>query len=97
MSGPGKSGVQQPPPLDTAVPHPFEETTVCNDCHKAGGIAPVFSKIHTGYNDIIYADDAGTKFANAITVSIDNATLNGVITSYSIHYTKLYDTVHEYL
>jgi OmcA/MtrC family decaheme c-type cytochrome len=74
VTGPGKEG--QAPTLTTVVPHTFEETTVCNSCHFGGGIAPVFSAIHTGYYDLIYADD-GTKFANAITVSIDNATLNG--------------------
>ena len=63
--------------LETIIPHGFDDATVCNDCHKVGGIAPVFSEIHTGYNPIIYADAAGTKLADEITVSIDNATLVG--------------------
>ena len=39
----------------------------------AGGFAPVFSAIHTGYDKMIYGDATGTKYSTAITVTIDNA------------------------
>jgi OmcA/MtrC family decaheme c-type cytochrome len=57
----------------TAHNPPFN--TPCNGCHNSGptGFAPVFSAIHTGYNTVIYGDTIGTKYSDAITVSIDNA------------------------
>ncbi len=48
-----------------------DPTQNCNLCHFDGGIGPVFSDIHTGYDAQIYADVAGAKYADAITVSID--------------------------
>jgi OmcA/MtrC family decaheme c-type cytochrome len=58
----------------TAHNPPF--ATACNGCHRdpaAGGFAPVFSAIHTGYNDLIYGNATGTKYSTAITATIDNA------------------------
>ncbi len=58
----------------TAHNPPF--ATACNGCHKdpaAGGFAPRFNAIHTGYDKVIYGDAIGTKFSTAITVTIDNA------------------------
>jgi OmcA/MtrC family decaheme c-type cytochrome len=43
-------------------------------CHTTGGFAPVLSSIHNGYNPEIYADAAGTKYADEVTVSIDDTT-----------------------
>jgi hypothetical protein len=57
----------------------YIKNTTCNACHKdpvTGGIAPRFSAIHTGYDKAIYAA-ADQKYSDAITVSIDNATLVG--------------------
>jgi hypothetical protein len=47
----------------------------CNSasCHVAGAGPATFSAIHTGYDKKIYGDAAGTKYADAITVTIDNA------------------------
>ena len=47
-------------------------------CHSAGSSmgAPVFGDIHTGYDSMIY-NASGTKYADAITASIDSATLTG--------------------
>jgi OmcA/MtrC family decaheme c-type cytochrome len=50
--------------------------TACNVCHRdpaAGGFAPRFSAIHTGYDKVIYGNDNGTKYSTSITVTIDNA------------------------
>ena len=57
-----------PPGLAAHAP-PF--ATACNGCHSAGGIAPVFSLIHTGYDKVIYGVP-GTKYSTAITTTIDN-------------------------
>ncbi len=40
--------------------------------------APGFSEIHTGYDKVIYAD-AGLKYSDAISVTIDSASLDGTI------------------
>ncbi len=47
----------------------------CGMCHKAGGSAPEFKTIHTGYNSEIYADASGTKYSDAFTVSIDSVSV----------------------
>jgi hypothetical protein len=58
------------PPIDWAAP------ADCTTCHKTGGVAPAFNKIHTGYNTTIFASE-GVKYSDAISVTIDSATLNG--------------------
>jgi len=50
------------------------ETEDCAACHSEGGIAPVFSEIHTGYNKVIYAEP-DLKYSEAITVTIDAASV----------------------
>ena len=62
--------------LKTIIPHGFDSSTVCSECHKPGGIGPEFKAIHTGYDPTIYTAD-GTKYADAFTVSIDSASLSG--------------------
>lgn len=67
--------------LQTVIPHGWDDTTVCSNCHFTGGIAPPFNEIHTGYykNVIYYVDPAtgiGTKYSDAITVAIDNASFD---------------------
>jgi len=47
----------------------------CASCHSADGVAPVFSEIHTGYDKVIYADAAGTRYSDVFAVSIDEASL----------------------
>ncbi|MGB2863463.1 MAG: hypothetical protein WBC05_09080, partial [Sedimentisphaerales bacterium] len=46
----------------------------CAYCHSEGGMASVFSDIHTGYDTMIYAADC-VKYSDAIVVSIDNASV----------------------
>ena len=58
--------------LTTILPEKHDLTSDCASCHKADGVAPVFSKIHTGYANAIFTAD-GTKYSEAITVSIDSA------------------------
>jgi len=48
----------------------------CRDCHKAGGVAKVFTEYHSGYDKTIY-NAAGQKYADLHTVSIDQVTLSG--------------------
>ena len=54
-------------------------TKNCAACHRDGGTATAFKRIHTGYNPVIYADTIGTKYSDVFTVSIDEASLAGNI------------------
>ena len=49
-------------------------TTDCTTCHKQGGAAPTFNKIHTGYDKTIY-NAAGIKYSDAVSMTIQSATL----------------------
>ena len=53
--------------------HPNVTTANCALCHD-GATAKAITEIHTGYNPVIFAAD-GTKYADAITVSIDSASI----------------------
>jgi len=53
-----------------------DNSIACNECHKAGGIAPKFSIIHTGYDPKIY-DTAGNKYADGIIASVDSVSKSG--------------------
>jgi OmcA/MtrC family decaheme c-type cytochrome len=66
------------PALANIIPHDIS-LGECRTCHSTGGIAPLFSEIHTGYDKVIYADAAGTKWAEIFTASIDDVSLNGNI------------------
>ncbi|ACG71679.1 conserved hypothetical protein [Anaeromyxobacter sp. K] len=68
-------------------PTDFYATQIaCNDCHKAGGIGPVFSVIHTGYNKAIYKD-AATKYATAITSAVSSATFDSATNKLTVKFT----------
>jgi len=54
-------------------------TQNCAGCHRDGGVAPAFKRIHTGYDPVIYADALGTRYSDVFTVSIDDASLAGNI------------------
>ncbi|MFC1761371.1 cytochrome c3 family protein [Planctomycetota bacterium] len=60
--------------LKTIIPHDISPMA-CKSCHKRGGIAPAFSDIHSGYDKVIYADAAGTKYSDAIVVTIDDTSV----------------------
>ncbi len=51
-------------------------TTDCTTCHGEGKAAPGFKQIHTGYDKAIYTAD-GVRYSDAISVTIDSATLDG--------------------
>jgi OmcA/MtrC family decaheme c-type cytochrome len=68
-----------PIPGSIAAHNPPFTASACNTCHRdpaAGGFAPRFSAIHTGYDKIIYGDAIGTKYSSVIAVTIDNAAFN---------------------
>ena len=65
------------PALAAVIPHAWADDTDCSSCHATGGIAPVFSTIHTGYDEHIYADAAGTRYSDIFTVSVDDVSLSG--------------------
>ncbi len=50
------------------------DTVNCTSCHGAGGIAAVFSEIHTGYDKKIYTA-AGLKYSEAVIVTIDDVSV----------------------
>jgi len=76
------------PALATIIPHGWTDASDCDMCHNAGGTAPVFSEIHTGYDTEIYADAAGTKYSEIFTASVDSASLNGNILTINFSATK---------
>jgi len=61
--------------LETILPEGHDLASDCASCHKADGMAPVFSEIHTGYDKVIYADNTGTRYSDVFIVSIDEASL----------------------
>jgi len=73
--------------LNTIIPHGFDETQDCASCHTEGGVAPVFSQIHTGYDKAIYTAD-GTRYSDVFTVSIDEASLAGNVLDIKFSATK---------
>jgi OmcA/MtrC family decaheme c-type cytochrome len=62
---------------DSTVIPALEAGTWTGDCTGAchGSAAPSLANIHNGYNPEIYADAAGTKYADEVTVSIDDASV----------------------
>ena len=50
------------------------DTVDCAACHSADSFAPVFSEIHTGYDEVIYAA-ADLKYSEAVIVTIDDASI----------------------
>jgi len=72
---PALVGLLPTPEFIEAHNPPF--TVACNGCHNGtDNIGPVFSQIHTGYDDKIYTPD-GVKYSEAFTVTIDNASFVG--------------------
>jgi len=66
------------PALATILPESVHEgmdlaTEDCATCHGEEGLAPVFSEIHTGYDQHIYADAAGTRYSEVFSVTVDAA------------------------
>ncbi len=77
VTGPAQGAdAKRAPALKKVIPHDWSDATVCNVCHATSSIAPVFSAIHSGYDQQIYATP-GQKYADAITVSIDSASMAG--------------------
>jgi OmcA/MtrC family decaheme c-type cytochrome len=75
------------PALTAIMPHGISDAD-CNTCHKDGGVAPVFSAIHTGYNPVIYADTAGTKYSEIFTATVDAADFTDNILTVDFSVTK---------
>ncbi len=74
MTGPAEgTQANKAPALKTVVPHDIKPED-CSRCHSAGRIAPVFRRIHTGYDKTIYAA-ANRKYSDAIVVTIDDASV----------------------
>lgn len=61
--------------LMTLMPSGHDLGSDCANCHKADGVGPVFSDIHTGYDQVIYTAN-GQKYSDGVTVSVDNASYN---------------------
>ena len=54
----------------------------CIVCHD-GDTAGTFADYHTGYDSVIYADAAGTKYSDIFTTTIDSASLTGNILTFN--------------
>ena len=91
IDGPGEelADPHRAPALNPLMPATHRrwdlEAKDCSDslCHAAGGDAAVFSEYHSGYNPVIYADTAGTKYSDKIVVTIDSASLSGTDLTFS--------------
>ncbi|MEZ4661821.1 MAG: hypothetical protein R2911_30095 [Caldilineaceae bacterium] len=53
-------------------------TKSCTGCHGEGEEGPSFREIHSGYNNVIYTT-AGLKYSDAISVTINSASLDGAM------------------
>jgi OmcA/MtrC family decaheme c-type cytochrome len=67
--------------LKTILPSPIHDdmdydAVDCASCHSEGGVASVFSDIHSGYDTIIYTAD-GLRYSDAISVTVDSASFDG--------------------
>jgi OmcA/MtrC family decaheme c-type cytochrome len=67
--------------LKTILPSPIHDsmdldTVDCTSCHAEGGAAAAFNQIHTGYDKVIYTAD-GMRYSDAISVTVDGASLDG--------------------
>ena len=58
--------------LITILPDGHSLDSDCASCHAEGGVAPVFSKIHTGYDKAIYTAE-GVRYSDVVTVTVDSA------------------------
>jgi hypothetical protein len=75
VTGPEEgTGHNRAPALSTALPEVHDsmdlDTVDCSSCHGAG----TFREIHTGYDSRIYTSD-GVKYSEAITASVDSASM----------------------
>lgn len=72
----------------TLIHSGVNDSTDCTQCHQSGGTglvpARALNEMHTGYNPVIYAAD-GTKYNDAITVTIDSITAAGNVLTISFH------------
>ncbi len=55
----------------------------CTDCHETGSKTPGMNEIHSGYDKAIYTAD-GLRYSDAITVSVDSASLDGNMLTISL-------------
>lgn len=62
-------------------------TMNCATCHTAGGAAPEFKAIHSGYDKKIYVPD-GTRYSDIFTATVDSATLAANILTVKFSVTK---------
>jgi OmcA/MtrC family decaheme c-type cytochrome len=54
----------------------YTATASCLPCHADSSTTKSFSKLHSGYNKVIYADTAGTRYSDAFKVAISDASYN---------------------
>jgi OmcA/MtrC family decaheme c-type cytochrome len=96
--GPIKEGEEDPSydttvlALQTIIPPDIHgsmdlNTTDCLSCHGEGKNAKAFNQIHTGYDKAIYTVD-GIRYSENITVSVDSASFDGSILTFSFSAVK---------
>jgi len=86
-TGPEEARANRAPGLNALMPSSHRKwnikTEFCADCHVTDGEAGTFRDYHSGYNPIIYADAAGTKYSDKIAVTIDSASFDGTGLTYN--------------
>jgi OmcA/MtrC family decaheme c-type cytochrome len=65
-------------------------TSDCASCHSEGGIASVFSDIHSGYDKMIYTSE-GVKYSDAIVVTIDDTSVANDLVNIKFSATEVTD------
>jgi OmcA/MtrC family decaheme c-type cytochrome len=87
MTGPEEgTDPHRAPALETIIPHAIADAE-CNTCHVTDGVAPVFSAIHTGYDEHIYAAD-GTRYSEVFTATVDAVNFTDNILTIDFSVTK---------
>jgi OmcA/MtrC family decaheme c-type cytochrome len=64
------------------------DTVTCNICHSVAGGFSVFSDVHTGYYEKIYANASGTRYSAAFTVAITSASFDNNQLTFSFSATE---------
>jgi OmcA/MtrC family decaheme c-type cytochrome len=78
--------------LETILPETIHgamdlDTTDCASCHSETGFAPVFSEIHTGYDEAIYTAE-GVRYSDAVVVTIDDASVDDYVVTFEFSATS---------
>jgi OmcA/MtrC family decaheme c-type cytochrome len=94
VTGVGGTSDKRAPALATILPATvhgnmdlYAGTVQCNVCHSAAaGLASTFAQIHSGYDNTIYSDRNGTRYASTIQAKIDTATFDSASKQLTVNF-----------